>query len=154
MATSSGRFIPKNPQKYVGNPNNIIFRSSWELAFLKFLDSSSAVLKYASEELAIPYIKPTDNRVHKYYPDFVVIYTDKSGAVQREIIEIKPLKESLAEKAKTDHDKIALTINIAKWKAAEEFAHRHDMKFRVITETSMFKQGPAKQRTSKKRKTV
>lgn len=108
---------------------------------MKFLDSSNAVVKWASEELSIPYIKPTDMRVHQYFPDFVVVYRDKAGNLQKEILEVKPLKETLAEKAKNDHDKVALAINVAKWKAAEEFAKRNGMRFRVITEQSIFKQG-------------
>lgn len=139
---NKGRFIPKFPDKYAGDPTKIFFRSSWELSLMKRLDGSAAVLKWGSEEVRIPYLKPTDNRVHYYFPDFVVFYRDKMGAVQKEILEVKPLKEALAEKAKNDYDKISLAINIAKWKAAEAFAAKHGMKFRVITEKSMFHQAP------------
>lgn len=149
MATMKGRFIPKNPQKYAGNVAKIYFRSSWELAVLKYLDSNESVVKYASEELAIPYIKPTDNQVHMYYPDFIVVYRDKDGTIQKEILEIKPLKESLAEKAKTDHDKLALAINVCKWKAAEQFAKLHGMRFRVLTEQSLFKKSTKPPRRAK-----
>lgn len=152
MSTLTGRFIPKNPQKYAGDPTNIMFRSSWEVAAMKFLDSSKAVLKWGSEEIKIPYLKPIIDPVTgraslkpaNYFPDFVVVYQDKEGNVQTEILEIKPLKESLQEKAKTDRDKMALAVNIAKWKAAEAFARANGMKFRVITEQSLFKQAPAK----------
>ena len=160
MATASGRFIPKNPQKYAGNPNNVQFRSSWEVTMMKFLDSSEAVLKWGSEEIAIPYLKPVLDaatgrpgvKVANYFPDFIVVYRDKNGAIQREILEVKPLKETLSEKAKTNHDKMALVINIAKWKAAEEFARRHGMKFRVITELSLFKQKAPKPKKAPVRK--
>ena len=141
-----GRFIPKNPQKYAGDPTKIMFRSSWETAAMKFFDSSAAVLKWGSEEIKIPYLKPFVDPVTgkpgvkpaNYFPDFVVVYQDKNGNIQKEILEIKPLKESLQEKAKTDRDKMALVVNIAKWKAAEAFARQHGMKFRVITEKSLF----------------
>lgn len=149
---NKGRFFPKHPEKYAGNPGNILFRSSWELVFMKWLDGSDAVLKWASEEIKIPYIKPTDGRIHHYYPDFVVIYQDKNGEIQKEIVEVKPLKETLAEKAKSDYDKVALAINIAKWKAANIFAAAHGMKFRVITESSLFRQNTTK-KTSPTKKT-
>jgi len=119
---------------------------------MKFLDSSSAVVKWGSEEIKIPYIKPTDNKVHHYYPDFFVIYRDKNGELIKELIEVKPLKETLLEKAKSDYDKVALIINVAKWKAAEAFAAQHGMKFRVITERSMFAQGQQKPKATRKKK--
>ncbi|MEM2159537.1 MAG: TnsA endonuclease N-terminal domain-containing protein [Candidatus Nitrosotenuis sp.] len=143
-----GRFIPKNPQKYVGNPNNIIFRSSWELSVLKFFDSSNAVLKYASEEFSVPYISPLDGKVHRYFPDFVVSYLDANGNVQQEIVEVKPLKEADERFAKTPLDKSRLLVNNAKWEAAARFAGNNGMVFRVITEASIFKESRA---TSKNR---
>jgi hypothetical protein len=143
------RFIPKNPQKYMGNVGNIMARSSWEVAVMKFFDSSTSVVKWGSEEIAIPYLKPTDGQVHKYYPDFIVVYQDKDGNMQKELIEVKPLKESLAEKATSQYDKVALAINVAKWKAADMFAKAHGMRFRVLTEATLFKQTPKKPKMAK-----
>ena len=101
-----GRFIPRNPQKYIGNPNNIFFRSSWELKCLKFFDTNPSILRYASEEIAIPYLKPTDGKIHKYYPDFLIIYKDKQGNIKKELLEVKPMKEvRLTEKSNT-YDKL------------------------------------------------
>jgi hypothetical protein len=146
-----GRFLPKFPDKYLGDPTKIFFRSAWEVRAMKFFDASEAVLKWGSEELKIPYLKPTDARVHYYYPDFIVVYRDKTGAVQKEIIEIKPLKESVQRANMTDYDKLSLIINDAKWKAADLFARQHGMKFRVITEASLFKQAPKQPRRPRKR---
>jgi hypothetical protein len=136
----SGRFIPSNPQKYAGNPGNIMFRSTWELSCMKFFDSNANVLKWASEEVKIPYVSPLDNLIHHYYPDFIVVYTDKNGGIQKELLEVKPLSQSLAEKAKSDRDKAALLVNLAKWKAADVWCKQRGMVFRVITEKSIFKQ--------------
>jgi hypothetical protein len=145
----SGRFIPKNPHKYAGNPNNIMFRSTWELRFMQFIDSKDSILKWASEEIKIPYVSPLDGLVHHYFPDFVIVYTDKSGAIQKEIIEIKPASQSIAERAKSDHDKAALLVNIAKWEFASRFAAQRGMTFRVLTEDSLFKQSQKKQMAKK-----
>lgn len=136
----SGRFIPKNPQKYAGDPTKILWRSTWELSTMKFFDSSIAVLQWASEELVIPYISPLDGLKHKYYPDFVIVYKDKTGSIRKEILEVKPLSQSVAEHAKSDRDKMALIVNNAKWTYAIAFAKVHGMTFRVITEKSIFKQ--------------
>jgi hypothetical protein len=111
---------------------------------MKMFDSNPNVLKWASEEFKIPYISPLDNLVHNYYPDFFVIYTDKHGGLQKEIVEVKPASQSLAERAKSDRDKAALLVNIAKWKFADAWAKQRGMTFRVITEHSIFKSNTPK----------
>ena len=45
-----GFFKPLYPEKYMGNPKSIIYRSHWEFVFLRKLDSDPDVIKYASEE--------------------------------------------------------------------------------------------------------
>ena len=65
-----GRYIPKNPNKYKGDPTNIIYRSSWELKLMRYLDEHSDVVQWASEEFFIPYKSPIDGRYHRYFPDF------------------------------------------------------------------------------------
>ena len=68
--TYKGVFKPKNPSKYRGDPTNIIYRSRWELLFMRYLDNNSGIKEWASEELIIPYRSPIDGRVHRYFPDF------------------------------------------------------------------------------------
>ena len=87
-----GYFKPVNPDKYIGKLDQIIFRSSWEFKFLKWLDSSPTVLAYASEPVGIPYLSPLDKRAHTYYVDFYVVTKDNSGNQQKWLIEIKPNK--------------------------------------------------------------
>lgn len=144
--TMKGRFIPKNPQKYLGNAANIIFRSSWEVKLFQWLDRTPAVLQWASEEFSIPYLSPADNAVHQYYPDALVIYKDKFGNLKKEIVEVKPYKETVLTKRATDRDKYALMINQAKWKAAARFCELQGMTFRVITEKSMFSNGQTRKK--------
>lgn len=133
-----GRFIAQNPTKYVGNVNNILFRSSWELAFFKWLDQSPAVVRWGSEEVAIPYISPLDNRPHRYYPDIIILYKHKDGSLRKEIVEVKPYSQTVAQPRMSDRDKQALIVNEAKWKAAAIWADSQGAKFRVITEKTMF----------------
>ena len=61
-----GKYRPEHPEKYVGNSSNIIYRSLLERRFMVFCDRNDSVLKWSSEELAIPYVSPIDNRVHRY----------------------------------------------------------------------------------------
>lgn len=140
MAAFGGRFIPKNPQKYVGNANRVMFRSSWELAFMKWLDQNDAVLRWGSEELRIPYVSPLDGRVHQYYPDMVIMYRDTSGTIRKEIIEIKPYKESVLTPNMSPQQQQAFVVNKAKWLYAGKFASANGATFRVLTERTMFKQ--------------
>ena len=148
---AKGRFIPKNPQKYLGNVNNIFFRSSWELTVLKFFDNSTAVMKYASEEIAIPYVS-IDGKVHRYYPDFLAKIVNAQGIVEDWLIEVKPLKEAHIDFAKTPYDKLALAKNEAKWKAAQLFASANNMKFKVITEVEIYKLQPPTVKKPKEKK--
>jgi hypothetical protein len=142
-----GRFIPKNPQKYVGNVNNIMFRSSWEVTFMKWLDKNNAVIRWGSEELAIPYVNPIKvdeagrPKISRYFPDFIVLYRDAFGNIKKEIIEVKPYKESVLLPRASERDKMAFVVNQAKWKAAAAFAESQGATFRVITEKTIFKNG-------------
>lgn len=134
---NSGEFIPKNPQKYLGN-RNPVYRSSWERLFMIKLDSHPFVIKWLSEGIAIPYVNPVEKTMRNYYPDFFIIYMDKKGKIHKEIIEIKPLRESLLEKAKTKKDILATYVNMAKWKAALKYSHDIGATFRVMTEKNLF----------------
>ena len=77
MATYKGRYRPSNPRKYKGDPTNVIYRSSWELKFMKWCDLNESVMEWQSEEFAIPYKHPIDGRFHRYFPDFLVRIKNK-----------------------------------------------------------------------------
>jgi hypothetical protein len=126
-------------------------RSSWEVSVCKFFDQHPSVLKWSSEEIKIPYVKPTDGRVHYYFPDFFVVYKDKKGNLKKEIVEVKPLKESIITPKSTNYDKMAYQINMAKWDAAQAFCQKNGMTFRVLTELSIFA-GTSPKTKNRKRK--
>lgn len=136
----SGKFVPKNPHKYVGDYTNIIYRSSWECKVMSWLDLNSEVISWASEELIIPYISPVDGRRHRYFPDFLVKVRTKDNKLKTMIIEVKPKKQSVEPERKKKVTKQYIQevstwgVNQAKWKAAEEFALDRGWQFMVITE--------------------
>ena len=37
-----------------------------------YFDRNENVIEWSSEEIAIPYVSPWDNKIHRYYPDFLV----------------------------------------------------------------------------------
>jgi len=135
-----GRFKPKYPTKYVGDPTNIIYRSLWELRLMRYFDQHPNVLKWGSEELAIPYVSPVDNRIHRYYPDFIVKMRETSGDLTTLMIEVKPYSQTIEPKKNAAHPRRYLKevfqygVNQAKWKAANEFCKDRNWKFKIMTE--------------------
>ena len=137
-----GFYTPKNPEKYIGNVNKIIFRSSWEYNLHTFFDNNTRILKWGSEIICIPYIKPTDNRIHRYYPDYYIEYVNTEGELIREIIELKPLSQTKQPKANSKHriyEQLTYAVNMAKWTAAEQWCQNNNVKWRIVTEKSVFK---------------
>lgn len=152
--TMKGRFIPKFPEKYVGNVAAIFFRSSWEYRFMIWADQNRSVVRWGSEEIAIPYINPikTDlqgqNKISRYYPDFIMMTQKPDGTLQKVIVEIKPKKESVLTEKSSDRDKMAFIVNQAKWAAAEAFARKNNAQFVVVTEEQLFWKGPEKKKAA------
>jgi hypothetical protein len=140
---NQGKFHPQNPQKYKGNVNNIIYRSSWELKFMQWCDRNENILEYGSEEFWIPYISPVDNRVHKYFPDFIIKVRENSGNTKNYVVEVKPQRQTVPPKQKSRVTKSYLyeaqtyAVNQAKWKAAEEWCADRLLNFMVITEKEL-----------------
>ena len=139
-----GKFKIKNPQKYKGNPTNIIYRSLMERRFMEWCDSNDKCYKWSSEEVVIPYISPIDNKQHRYFPDFL-IQTPKGWF----LIEVKPLTQSrppkklvvenLELKKKRRYIKSVQTwlVNEAKWKAATKVCEKKGWSFQILTEKQL-----------------
>jgi hypothetical protein len=142
MATK-GYFKPKNPKKYRGNPTNIIYRSGWELKLMMYLDNHKDVINWSSEEIIIHYRSPIDNKIHRYYPDFLVTKINKEGVKETFIIEVKPKKQTKPPVKQEKLTKAYLTevkawgINEAKWKAALEFCKERGWSFHIFTEKEL-----------------
>ena len=136
----SGRFLPKNPQKYRGNPTNIIYRSTWERRVMNWLDTTENIVEWGSEELIIPYRSPTDGKIHRYFPDFYVKVRQKDATIRVMILEIKPHKQTIEPVKKSRVTKqyiqevVTYGTNQAKWKAATEFCADRGWTFKVLTE--------------------
>lgn len=134
---AQGLFTPIHPEKYKGNVDQIVFRSSWELSFADFLDKNQKVIQWSSEELSIQYYNPIKKRMAQYYPDFLVKYIDESGKEQVELIEIKPHNQVTCPKNGTPEQKNTWIQNMAKWDAAIKYCKTQQIKFRVLTEKSL-----------------
>ena len=139
-----GKYKIKNPNKYLGNPTNIIYRSLMERRFMEWCDSNDKCYKWSSEEVVIPYISPIDNKQHRYFTDFL-IQTPKGWF----LIEVKPLTQSrppkklvvenLELKKKRRYIKSVQTwlVNEAKWKAATKVCEKKGWSFQILTEKQL-----------------
>lgn len=136
-----GWFKPKNPSKYNGDPNNIVYRSSWELRVMKYLDEHPSVIWWASEELPIPYKSPVDQKVHRYFPDFIARIKQANKETTM-VLEVKPFKQTQkpVQKRKTKkflQEAVTYAINQEKWRAADLFCKEHGWQFKLITEKEL-----------------
>lgn len=138
-----GYFKPRNPSKYSGDPTTIIYRSSWELKLMRYLDSHSDVIKWASEEFSIPYVSPIDGKVHRYFPDFLVKKRSPSKVIETVVIEVKPKIQTtppaVQKKATKRYLREVYTwgINSAKWAAAKKYCDNREWKFVIMTEDEL-----------------
>ena len=142
-----GFFRPTNPEKYNGDPKNIVYRSLWEAKFFRYCDRRPEVEWWSSEELAIPYLSPIDGKMHRYYPDVILNKKMNENHFETVMIEIKPKKQTLppdiGKKNNTPSGRISrryinevktFGINDAKWKAARVFCSSRGWKFEIMTE--------------------
>ena len=138
----SGKFFPRNPQKYKGDVNNIIYRSSWECKYMAFLDSDPRVIEWSSEEVIIPYRSPIDNRMHRYFIDFYVKKQTNQGP-KVFLIEIKPKKQTKEPEKKKRVTKQYIQevatwgVNQAKWQSATEYCLDRGWQFKILTEDDL-----------------
>jgi len=134
-----GRFKPKNPDKYKGNPTNIIYRSSWELKLMLQYDKDPNVIKWGSEEKIIWYKSPIDGKMHRYFIDFEV-HKKVGDRIVKELIEVKPYHQTIEpvkgkKKEKTFFNEVCTWgVNQAKWKAARKYCSDYGYKFKILTE--------------------
>jgi hypothetical protein len=130
------KYTPIFPEKYTGDPTNIIMRSSWETMFASWCDKNPSVVKWSSEETIIPYRCPTDNHIHRYFVDFkITVNTGKTY-----LVEVKPYKQTQLPEypgKRTQRylmESLTFMKNQAKWEAATNYAKDRGWEFKIITE--------------------
>lgn len=135
-----GKYQPSYPEKYKGDPTNIIYRSLWERKFMVYCDTSENILEWSSEEKFIPYRSPIDGKPHRYFPDFLIKVRESNGSIKKYMIEVKPSKQTTPPpKPKRQTKRYISEVyeyakNQAKWDAAKEWCADRGYEFKVITE--------------------
>mgnify|MGYP000019776310 FL=1 len=139
-----GKFQPKNPSKYLGDPTKITYRSLWERKCMLIFDDNPNVIRWASEEVCIPYMSPVDHKRHRYYPDFLVEIKNKKDEIETILIEVKPFKQTQTPKKPKRVTKTFIneakrySINQAKWDAARAVCENKGWEFKIMTEREIY----------------
>jgi hypothetical protein len=145
-----GRFRPKNPEKYKGDPTKVFYRSLWEFKVMRKFDEHPDIVEWQSEELAIPYMNPVKGKTSRYFPDFVIKKRIGENKYQMIMIEVKPKKQTMppdpANRNKTPSGRVSrrflneaatYAVNEAKWKAAKRYCDERGWYFQILTETEI-----------------
>ena len=135
----SGRFKPKNIEKYEGDSSNIKYRSLWERQCFKWLDDNPNVIGWNSEEIVVRYRCKTDGKMHRYFTDLFIRFKDG----KKYLIEIKPKSQTIPPKQPSRKSKkylkevMTYVKNQSKWEAAEQFAAKRNIEFQIWTEDTI-----------------
>lgn len=146
-----GKYTPSNPKKYKGGDvNNIRYLSMWERNVMVWLDHEPSIIHWNSEEIVIPYLDYStldsmgEPKPRKYMIDFWCRVNTING-LKMFLIEVKPKnqvekpKKTSRTKEETYQAKMKTWIkNKSKWMAAEAFAEKMNMSFKILTEEQIF----------------
>jgi hypothetical protein len=114
---------------------------------MRYMDSHPDIVEWNSEECPVKYIKPTDLKVHTYWPDMLVRRRGPDGQLQTIMVELKhssELKEPQAPKTAKGkrrflNEVITYNVNAAKWAAARAYCADRGWQFMVLDEKPLGK---------------
>jgi len=125
-------------------PGKVQYKSRLELTSFQYCDFNENVKRWSLEPIPIPYVKPTDNQLHRYFVDLYIEFT--TG--HKFLVEIKSSSETTppkmpkkrALKTELNYNKAVITyaVNTAKWEAAKKFATENNMQFTILTERELY----------------
>ena len=139
----SGKFVPKHPDKYLGNINDIVYRSLLERRFMVYCDEHPKVLRWNSEGIIVKYLSPVDQKVHRYFVDFIVQVESRDGNKKTILIEVKPYSQCFPPKTPKKQNRRYITecatyaVNQAKWDAAKALCAKEGWEWKVLTEKEL-----------------
>ena len=131
--TYKGKYKIKKPEKYVGDPNNVTYRSLWERACFTWCERNPKVVRWSSEEIIIPYYDAGRKRQRRYFMDLMIEFSDG----KKIIVEVKPKKQTKPptkrgkKKARYLEESMTFVTNQCKWQAAEKYAKDRGWQFHI-----------------------
>jgi len=160
-----GYYIIQNKEKYIGNSDLVVYRSSWEHSFCRWCDFSASIVRWSSEPIKVPYydrvskleeckkygLDPNDPKnwvIRNYHTDFYIELKKDENLIEKWFVEIKPsakLKKPVPpnpEALLKEHKRFNLNakeylINEAKFAAMKAYAEKNGCKFYVFTEQTL-----------------
>ncbi len=88
---SQGYYELINPEKYHGDPKQIIYRSSYEYKFCRYCDLTEGVVKWSSEPFSVKYYDPVNKKARNYHIDFYIrVKLEGSDKEVDYLVEVKP----------------------------------------------------------------
>ena len=138
-----GKYKVHNKAKYVADLQEVVYRSSWELKYMKYLDRHPSVIEWASENVIIPYYNQIEKKTRRYFVDFYVKIQNPEGVIKKYIIEVKPASQCKPPKKrkrisiKYKNDLKRFIVNQSKFKAARKWAEKRGMEFIILTEKEL-----------------
>lgn len=138
-----GLYKPNHPEKYIGDINQIVFRSSWELRAFKWADNNPYIIEWSSEPFPIKYFDSSTNKVRRYFPDLFLKIKDKDQNIKTYLVEIKPEKYTKPPKKGRKKTKTFLQEsatyekNLSKWNQAKQFCEKNNIIFKILTEKEL-----------------
>ena len=143
-----GYYAVINKHKYIGDFNNVIYRSSYERTFYAELDTDPNVLYWCVEppQLKIKYFNKKKRKWASYFPDAFCVKM-VGGVEVKCLIEVKPkskLKKPVEPKTNDSKKMISYQRRMdeynvldAKRKAAVDFCKIKGMEYIFITENTV-----------------
>lgn len=133
-----GIFNPVNKEKYKGSLP-ILYRSSYELKYMRWADHNPAVISWGSESIIIPYQNPLTGKVSRYFVDSNITLKTKDGTLKKYLIEIKPSVQTLPPKPGKNTKALLrrqaeYVKNRAKWDSAQQWCAKKGYEFCILTE--------------------
>jgi len=148
-----GWYSLKHPEKFIipideymksYKSGSVNYKSKLELTAIYYADNNEQVLKWSLEPYPINYVKPTDQKIHRYFVDLYLEF----NTGQKFIVEIKPhsqtippklpKKSSIKNKKNYELALKTFAINTAKWESAKQFANDNQMQFIILTEKQLY----------------
>ena len=136
-----GVFQPVNKDKYKGTLP-ILYRSSYELRFMRWADHNPNIISWGSESIIIPYQNPLTGNISRYFVDNNIKIKTKDGTIKKFLIEIKPAAQTIPPKPGKNTKALSrrqaeYVKNRAKWQAATDFAKKKNYSFVILTEKEL-----------------
>lgn len=120
--------------KYMGDPTNIIMRSSWEEDFFLMLMNNPNIIRVGSEEFSVKYYNVEKKRFARYFIDFYFEANTATRGFKRFLVEVKPFYQTQPPKRETNYSVMSYCVNLKKWESAIRYSRTMGFEFLILTE--------------------